>query len=382
MASGFRGVVDGHERPVLAVSFATPQLRETHELICFVREFFGRKPILVAGGPHPTGDPRGTLGIGFDAAVRGEGEETFVELLRAIDRGDDYREVPGVASFNDNMDYQYTPRLGCVNLDHYPPLSFKHRRFGPIEITRGCACGCHFCQTPQIFGGKPRHRSVESICRTVERMVERNFRDFRFITPNALSYGSSDGRQVDEAAIEDLLKNLRAVVRDRGQVFYGTFPSEVRPEQVTPSVLLLIRKYADNDNLIVGAQSGSDRMLEHSHRGHTVEDIRRAVDMTIEAGFCANVDFIFGLPDESKEDRLDTLALMRDLAAKGARIHAHTFMPLPGTAFAKSPPGRIEPDIEKALADMLPTGAIYGQWEKQAEIARSISEYLQACPDD
>jgi len=136
-------------------------------------------------------------------------------------------------------------------------------------------------------------------------------------------------------------------------------------------------KYADNNNLIIGAQSGSERILELCHRGHAVEDVYRAVELTLKKGLKANVDFIFGLPGETEEDIRLTIKVMSDLVKMGARIHAHTFMPLPQTPFAKAPAGRIDKSIQKMIRELIPKGIIYGDWKKQERIAKKISRYLK-----
>lgn len=64
--------------------FLTPQLWDIYRIVGLIREKFKDKILLIAGGPHPTGDPIGTLKIGFDIVVRGEGEETFLELLDKV----------------------------------------------------------------------------------------------------------------------------------------------------------------------------------------------------------------------------------------------------------------------------------------------------------
>jgi len=171
--------------------------------------------------------------------------------------------------------------------------------------------------------------------------------------------------------------NIRKIIDPNGRIFIGSFPSEVRPEHVTEETIELILKYGDNDNLIIGAQSGSQRILDLCHRGHTVEDVYRAVELTLKAGLKANVDFIFGLPGETEEDIRLTIKVMSDLVKMGARIHVHTFMPLPQTPFAKAPAGRINKSIQKIIRELTPKGIVYGDWREQERIAKKIAKYLK-----
>jgi len=370
-------IIDGHSKVIVGISFFTTQLWDTARIIHSLRGRYGNRPLYVTGGPHPTGDPEGTLKMGFDVVIRGEGEETFPEFLMKVDGNEDYKMIKGITYLDEMNKYHYTGRRPWVNLDAYPPFAEKHNKFGHIEITRGCPFVCYFCQTPHILGGHPRHRCIGKICEYVQKLVSRNLTDIRFITPNAFSYGSSDGKKVNLEAIEALLTSVRSVIGKNGRIFFGSFPSEVRPEHVTFETVDLVCKYADNDNLIIGAQSGSQRILDLCHRGHTLEDIYHSVEITIRAGLKANVDFIFGLPDETPKDIRYTIKVMTDLVNMGAKVHAHTFMPLPQTPFANAPAGHVSEDLRKAISRLVSKGVVYGDWDEQEKFAEQISKYLK-----
>jgi B12-binding domain/radical SAM domain protein len=368
--------IQNHEITVVCFSFSTPQLWEMTDIMSQLRRSFSSRIFCIAGGPHPTGDTEGTLKLGFDIVVRYEGEETIIDLLKAIDNKDDFRNIKGIAFLDEKGEHHFMGRRNPIDLMRYPPISNKYKKYGPIEITRGCPFVCAFCQTPFLFGSHVRHRSIEQICESIELMMKRNLKDVRVITPNALSYGSPDGRIVNLKSIEELLQNMRKTVGKEGRIFFGSFPSEVRPEQVTEESLQVLAKYIDNDNLIIGAQSGSERILELCNRGHTVSDAFNAVSLALKAGFKANVDFIFGLPGETLEDLRKTAEFIIKLTKMGAKIHAHTFTPLPQTKFAKAiirPLGR---RTLKIINDLIPRGFIYGDWREQEKFAQRISHYL------
>lgn len=375
--SELENIIKKHEKVIVGVSFFTTQLWDTYKIIKKLRENYGRKLLYIAGGPHPSGAPVGTLKMGFDIVVRGEGEETLIELLQKIDNDEDYTTAKGITFIDNRGEHHYTGRRPPIDLDKYSPVAVKHNKFGPIEITRGCSFICYFCQTPHIFGGRVRHRSIERICEYVQIMKSKNLCDVRFITPNAFSYGSPDGKRLNITRLEELLKSIKAIVKPNGRIFIGSFPSEVRPEHVTEETVELILKYANNDNLIIGAQSGSQRILDLCHRGHSVEDVYSAVKLTLKAGLKANLDFIFGLPGETVEDIKFTIKVMNDLVKMGARIHAHTFMPLPQTPFLKAPAGHVDEDIKKMIKELIPRGIVYGDWIEQEKIAKKIAKYLR-----
>jgi len=377
LIKGLRKIIVKYKKVVLGVSFFTTQIWEINELITTIRTLYNKDVIIIAGGPHPTGDPIGTLKIGADIAVVGEGEDTLIELLQNINKGGNLSNVKGIGYINSNGNYEYTGKRTPISLDKYPPFPLKNRRFGALEITRGCPFVCFFCQTSYIFGTRPRHRSIESICKHVRIMKEENLSDIRFITPNALCYGSSDGKTLNISKLEELLVKVKEIVSPGGRIFFGSFPSEVRPEHVTIETLNLITSYADNDNIIIGAQSGSQKILDSCHRGHTVKDVYKAVDLTLKVKLKANVDFIFGLPNESVEDINLTIRLMEDLVKRGARIHAHSFIPLPMTPFAKEPATIINEHIKSKLKSSLLGSKVFGEWKKQEEMAIKITQYLK-----
>ena len=377
LISSISDISDNHDKVVVGISFFTTQLWETVKLIGDIKAKTCNNLLLIAGGPHPTGDPDGTLNMGFNIVVRGEGEETFPDLLISLDRGEDYHSLKGICFINDSGTYTFTGRRPWIDLNAYPPFSVKYQKFGHIEITRGCPYGCFFCQTPQILGGIPRHRSIDIICEYVKLLTSRNLKDIRFITPNAFSYGSIDGKTINLNSLESLLSSVRGIIGKRGRIFFGSFPSEVRPEHVTPETVNLVLKYADNDNLIIGAQSGSRRVLELCHRGHSLEDIYNSVEITTNAGLKANVDFIFGLPGETIKDIRYTIKVMKDLIKYGAKVHAHTFMPLPQTRFSKEPAGTINKELNEAISQLISDGLVYGDWNEQERVAKRIAEYVQ-----
>ena len=378
LIDGIQKLPSTYKKIIIGISFFTTQLWEIIELVKKLRKIIDKKIILIAGGAHPSGDPEGTLRIGFDAVVIGEGEETLIDLLCHIKTDKVISSIKGIAYLGQNGEIIKTGKRALLDLDRYPPLPRKNIRFGAIEITRGCPYVCYFCQTPFILGTSPRHRSVSSICETIEYMKSKGKTDIRFITPNAFSYGSNDGYQLNLPKLEELLMKASDILKPNGRIFLGSFPSEVRPEHVIPETIELVKTYASNDNLIIGAQSGSQNILDYCHRGHTIEDVIEAVDLTINSGLIANVDFIFGLPGENENDIDLTIELIEILSKKGAKIHAHSFIPLPNTPFAKQEVKPINSRLKRVIKALNEKGIAYGDWLKQEYLAVKISRYLRS----
>jgi len=377
-ASRLAGLAAAHETVIAGFSFTTPDLLRTAAQVAVLRRDLPQERypnlLLVAGGPHATALPRSALEIGFDYVVVGEGEAVFPDLLCALGSGERTPWLRGVAYRAGDGSLVQQGRARPINLADYPPFSVRFRRQGPIEITRGCPHHCRFCAAPFLAGRRVRHRPLRAVLSGVETCLAHGIDQIRFIAPNAFAYGSA----TEEPALDVLAELLRISSAQAGRenVFLGSFPSEVRPESVTPAAVELVARYCGNDNLVIGAQSGSPRMLEAMRRGHTVDQVRRAVQITHAAGLRANVDFIFGLPGETAEDKLLSRRFAEELATLGARIHSHAFMPLPGSAWAHESPGEIDDSTARWLGGLAGEGREYGSWKKQAAEAHAIAAFL------
>jgi B12-binding domain/radical SAM domain protein len=194
-----------------------------------------------------------------------------------------------------------------------------------------------------------RHRSIDEIAEYANR-----YRDSRFVSPNAFAYGS-DGIHPRWEKIERLFKKLER------RIYFGTFPSEVRPEFVCEESLSLLTRYCSNTKLHFGGQSGSNAVLEKLFRGHTVDDVIHAVELCNDFSITPVVDFIVGLPFETDEDQERTLDLIQWVARSG-KVHVHRFLPLPGTRLAGTNARSLLPETEKTCGKLAFSGKLTGSW--------------------
>ncbi len=331
---------------IMIYSFSSPQAQS------IFREVKQSKTnsIFIAGGPHPSARPEETLQY-FDYAVIGEGEETLPELVSVLKNGGDISRVKGIA-FKKKDKIVFTGKRDDIDLDRYPAFD-PDIMHSTIEITRGCPFNCAYCSTPQLFGHTMRHRSIDIISKYAKFLG-----DVRFTSPNAFAYGS-DGIHPRIEKIEALLHALSG-----SRIFFGTFPSEVRPDFINDRVLELVSDYCANTTINMGGQSGSRRMLDRIKRGHTVEDIITGAEKCLQHGFTPVVDFIFGLPGETEDDQLDTLKLIKWLTAKGGKVHSHYFMPLPGTTLENSEPAPLSNEVRRTIGKLALHGKATGVWSE------------------
>ena len=340
------GIAQGPKEGIMLYSFATAQADEVYSEVSNAKV----DAVFIAGGPHPSALPEEVLEH-FDYVVIGEGEETLPELLQAIVEGQKPGTVKGIA-YKCRGRVIFTEKRAPVDLDLYPPFG---KILAPLEISRGCPWGCTYCQTPRLFGSCMRHRSIPIIAK-----YARHHKDIRFTSPNSLAYGS-DGRVPRLEKVEALLKVL---AEQKKPIYFGTFPSEVRPEFVSRAALQLITKYCANKSLSLGGQSGSPAVLRSIGRGHGRAEIEEACELSLEFGLVPQVDLIFGLPMESKDDQRLTLNLARWIAAKGGKVRAHHFSPLPGTPLAAARPVPLADDVLACLGRLALKGRLTGTWAR------------------
>jgi radical SAM superfamily enzyme YgiQ (UPF0313 family) len=151
-------------------------------------------------------------------------------------------------------------------------------------------------------------------------------------------------------------------------------------EHVSVEALRLLRRYVDNDNLVIGGQSGSDAVLSATNRGHSVAEVDEAVRCCVQEGFTPNVDFLFGLPSEDEEAARQSVQFAQHLATLGARIHSHTFMPLPGTPLQNAATGRVSEQTAAALDGLAGRGRAYGQFRHQQRVAEQMVSFVGRRP--
>jgi B12-binding domain/radical SAM domain protein len=311
--------------------------------VSYRKEIANAACITIVGGPHATASPQEVAEYA-DFVIAGEGEYTLLRLLHEIESGKN-GHIPGVIT----QDYS-GPADSSVFLDAFPAFGEVQ---GYVEISRGCPFACGYCQTPQIFGHCMRHRSIDAIAKYANR-----YEHSRFVTPNAFAYGS-DGVHPRWDKIRTLFKKLR------NSIYFGTFPSEVRPEFICEESLSLITEYCANTKLHFGAQSGSNSVLKKLQRGHTKEDVIRAVELCTSAGITPVVDFIVGLPFETDEDQEETGDIITWVSRFG-KVHVHRFIPLPGTPLAGTTARPLLPDTEKLLGKLALSGRVTGSWDDPA----------------
>ena len=127
-----------HDRAVVAFSVMTCQLDEMRRLTQKLRTEGGSRFTIIAGGPHVTACPEEIVDAGADIVFCGEAELTFPKAIKNLADG--------------NASPKIIRSPAQVDIESFVSISPKRGMFGPIEITRGCAFACNYCQTSRMFG--------------------------------------------------------------------------------------------------------------------------------------------------------------------------------------------------------------------------------------
>ena len=340
---------------IIAYSFATPQFSAVREEITLFKKALGEKVVIISGGPHTTALPESVIEAGADACFTGEAEESLPDFLKNL------------ASNGKLPKEKIIGPLPLGDFELYPPFAPKRTFFSPIEIRRGCPVGCAFCQTPRIFG-KIRERGPKYVFRHSEE-IKKSGRDLVYFTiPDALSYGTTDGG-VNIPFLTGFFKGLRKMGM---KIHFGMFPSEVSPRRLAqkPEAAEILKKYITNTKVVIGGQSGSQRVLDSMGRDHTVDEIKQSARILNENGLTPFVDMLLGTPGETKYDRIESMKLMKELSVKfGTRFNVHYFLPLPGTPFSGKRPEPVEDEIKNAVSKFLESGVAIGDFFEQLDFS-------------
>ena len=272
---------------------------------------------VVVGGPYTTilgGEAVLASSPAFTHAVIGEGEETVVELVAALEGAGDLASVKSIA-FRDGPDIIETPRRPLIrDLDSIPyparhlydmtlyrklsPGQFLALPHLPILSSRGCPHHCRFCANDAMWRGRVRLRDPGSILEEMQHMVR--------------VYGAREIKFYDDTLLVSRSRITRLCERILEQSFDVMWRCVARVDEVDRELLHLMRR-AGCKVISFGIESGSDHILERMNKGITVQQTRDAVRWANEAGMLANGLFMLNYPGETRETTEATIALSQEL---------------------------------------------------------------------
>jgi radical SAM superfamily enzyme YgiQ (UPF0313 family) len=328
---------------LIGITTLTATLQSAFEVARKSKEFYPEVPVVLGG--HGTFMIEETILRrikSVDIIVRGEGEETIVELADVIEGGQSLKGVLGVCFKHNKHDVIINPpRPFIQNLDllpfparHLLPMesyindqlprvlgreSFKGT---PLVSSRGCSFSCVFCAATRFYGHMWRPRSAENVIDEIEHLYQ-NYKKlglggFNFADDNFLA----DPHRVMK--ICDLLL-------DRG-LSHLRWICEARVDSANER--LYSKMYEAGCRVLAfGIESGNDMILRKIRKGITTDMVRRAVKISKAVGLKIWGYFLLGLPGDTKETIRDTIDFAEELDLDITAFHP-VFM-YPGTEMGK-----------------------------------------------
>ena len=315
---------------IVGITATTPAFESAKKAAEITRDVF-EDCLIVIGGVHVTSLPEASLREGcFDAGILGEGEYSFLELVNKY--GEDgrvrFREIPGLAykagaevainerrAFIRDLDeLPFPARHLLPPLTTYRPRTASYRRLpiGVLMSSRGCPYRCSFCDR-SVFGTKYRMRSIDNTLNEMEELINKyGAREIRFFDDTITIYKDRVFELVDK------MKERKIDV---------PWTAQSRTDAITPEI---VRKLKEGGcwQLLIGIESGDDRILKIMNKGTTVAQNIRAVEIMKKYKMGIRADFLVGVPGETRESLNKSLefALQHDLDY----VYFNKFVPFPG----------------------------------------------------
>ena len=282
--------------------------------------------MVVIGGPHATFMDEQVLAeeASVDVVVRGEGEETLLELAQNFSKPKALKKIEGITFRNNGQTIRTPNRPYIQELDELPRPAYKYfslenyRLFGrkilPIMTSRGCPSQCSFCTTARMFGKAFRARSPKSIVDELEWLRDEHGAD-------AFSF-------YDDTFTLDKKRAVTICEEIKNRKIGLPWDCQTRVSQVSKELLVVMRD-ANAQQVFFGVESGCQTILDAVKKGTTVEQNRKAIKMAKDAGLFVAISVIIGYPGETRDMLMQTIDLVKKAEPDDVYICVAT--PYPGT---------------------------------------------------
>lgn len=284
---------------------------------------------VVWGGPHPTVRPAECLGFPeVDFVVRGEGDNTLVELTRAILAPGDVPSIPGVSRYSTNQklesgapsalqdDLDTLPRPdwdAILSDDDWPAVQNGGRL--DLMTGRGCPFQCQYCASAAMWGRRVRYHSIDRVLSDIDELER--------LSGKRRVYFQDDSFTLHRSRVETFCDSL---ARQRRPTDWTCL---TRADLMDVS---LARRLKETGCRFVtfGVESASPRILEIVQKDITIEQTDQAMAACREAGLKYGAFYMVGLPDETESDVRLTVEHMQRSGA--AIVSVNVYIPYPGSA--------------------------------------------------
>ncbi len=303
-------------------------MRETAKAMCRVARSRGVTALVASA--DATDNPGKYLDSGASYALHGEADQTVLELCQALCRGIDPLEKPvaGITGRQLEGDRRTPTRplisdLASLPLPAWDLLDIEpyrkawlehHGRFSlNMVASRGCPFSCNWCAKP-IWGRHYALRPASQVAREMALLIDRFKPDNIWFMDDIFGYGDNWVEALSSALTRIGVKS--------------SYTIQTRVDLLTPTVIEELSSSGCRE-VWLGAESGSQRILDAMNKGINPGIVRSAVTNLRGAGIQSGLFIQFGYPDESFDDIMDTVKLFR--ATLPDKIGISVTYPLPGT---------------------------------------------------
>jgi anaerobic magnesium-protoporphyrin IX monomethyl ester cyclase len=317
----------------LAISLVTgPMIRETVEITRAVKAWKSDFPIIL-GGWHPSLLPKQTLEAPYiDYVVRGQGEETLLEVVQHLESRTAPDLVPGIGFKRDGK-LHFTTERPLKPLAEMPPKAYHLADFDAYERSCGrrwamytsslaCPFNCSYCTNAGVYGRKWNALSAEQF---VEETVDLTRR-----------YGLEMLWVVDDNFLVDLDRArhiAEGLVRAGADFKWSIQATTNLTARLTREDLKLLRR-SGLHQICQGVDSGSEKILKLMNKTfQDFDSIYESASRCLDAGIRPSFNIIFAYPGEGRKERRETIDFMMDVCRRfpGAEFWTNIFTPYPGS---------------------------------------------------
>jgi anaerobic magnesium-protoporphyrin IX monomethyl ester cyclase len=255
--------------------------------------------VTLIGGPHPTFMYEEILNDDAnhaDFVIRGEGEETLVELMANI--GDNVSAVEGLAFLSDSKVVVTPQRTHIADLDtldvawHLLDWEDYHYNVEPwgrmasVLTSRGCMMGCSFCSQRLFWRGDWRSRDPRKVVDEMRHLVDEYQVEFITLIDAYPTHDRERWERILDLLIEEKL-SARLLIETRVEDI-------IRDEDI-------LHKYHDAGiiHVYLGAETSTDDMLNSLNKGTTIDQNKQAIDLLREHDIMTEASFMIGFPEET-----------------------------------------------------------------------------------
>lgn len=272
------------------------------------------------------------LDKGADFILIGEAEMTLKELISALDNQQaDFTGIQGLAfrqqettiktlkrNVIKELDQLPFPAWDIIDITPYKKMWMEHAGFFSLNMgtTRGCPFKCNWCAKP-IYGNRYNSRSPENVVQELKLLKEKFGYDHIWFCDDI--FGLKPGWV---SSFANLLQNEGLQLK---------FKIQARADLLLQENYIRDLARAGCDTIWMGAESGSQKILDAMDKGTTVEQIHEATKLIKKYGMKPCFFIQFGYPGETKKDIAATIKMINTLLPHDMGISVS--YPLPGTKF-------------------------------------------------